>query len=97
MKYRVNRWLDSAKIREMCIRYNYYTRGDVNAYSNMLKTADNEDADNSEAVYDIAYDIYEHSDFHSDDAYAIEEKDILEGIILGLITECVEAYVDIVR
>lgn len=90
---RVNRWVEASKVRDMCIRYGYYTKGDNYAYSNMLKTADNMNADDTYGVYDIAVDIYNHSNLAPGMDYT--ENDLIEGIMYGIYNECVETSVEI--
>ena len=90
---KVMRWLDREKIREMCIRYNHYTRGDCRAYDKMLAMARNADADNLELVKKIAIDIYDHSNMNSDGMF--NKVDLIEGIMYGLLTECTYTFVDL--
>lgn len=92
---KVNRWLDSCKVRNMCIAYRYYTRGDCASYDKMLSTADNMNADDLDSVLTIAEDIYEHSTLKDDLEYP--RRDCLEGIMSQLLIECTDLYVDIDR
>ena len=101
---RVRRWLDSSKVREMCIRYNYYTRGDCRAYDKMLASADNLDANDLEAVKQIAVDIIDHSNMTSEDTCSAYDyfcndgyKEDIEGVMYGLLSECTEMYVEMDR
>lgn len=90
---RVRRWLDSGKVREMCIRYRYYTCGDCNAYSNMLANARDIDPDTDiEGYKQIAIDIHDHSTMRDDNEWPTKDK--IEGIIYGLLTECTDMYVE---
>ena len=54
-------------VRELCIKHNYYTRGDIMRYSRLLAFADDCGAAGTTAVdiEAIAYDIFEHSDVDS--------------------------------
>ena len=92
---KVTRWLDSCKVRQMCIRYRYYTCGDCASYDKMLFKAGGLDADNLEAVLEIAEDIYWHSTMKNDTEYP--KRDCLEGIVNMLLSECVDMFVDIDR
>ena len=92
---KVTRWLDSNKIRQMCIRYRYYTCGDCASYDKMLDRAVGLDADDLEAVLTIAEDIYEHSTVKDDVEYP--KRDCLEGLVNMLLSECVDMFVDIDR
>ena len=53
------------KVRAKCIEKDWYTRGDVDAYSNMLRMCYDENGDNREYTIErlqcIAQDIYLHS------------------------------------
>ena len=91
---RVRRWLDSSKVREMCIRYDYYTCGDCRAYERMLANARDIDPDTDiEGYKQIAIDIHDHSTMQYDDEWPTKDK--IEGIIFGLLTECTDMYVEI--
>ena len=91
---KTERWLDSSKVREMCIRYQYYTHGDCEAYDKMLRFADNLNVENLEGVKEVAIDIYHHSSLRDMDDCTPTE--FVEGLMYGLLTECTEMYVEIV-
>ena len=90
---RVTRWIESSKVREMCIRYRYYTCGDCEAYDAMLEKANLLDPDDLEAVKDIAIDIYYHSTLQYDKD--ISKREVVEGLMFGILTECVEMFVEL--
>ena len=90
---KVRRWISSSKVREMCIRYNYYTCGDCIAYDAMLMAADNMDADDYVGLLTIANDIYSHSKMREDEEYS--KNDMVAGIIYDLLKECTDMYVEI--
>lgn len=60
------RFLDSEEVRNMCIRYGFYTCGDCNAYENLLHNLCNVknygDDLSVERLEKIARDIVDHSD-----------------------------------
>lgn len=58
--YKVVRKLSSDALRALCIERAWYTRGDNEAYSNMLAMANKEDI-TSDDIVEIASDIIEHS------------------------------------
>ena len=89
---RVRRWVEDDKVREMCIRYNYYTRGDNSAYSNMLAMC-REAEDSTEYIKQIAIDIYHHSTLEDDTEYSPEEH--VAGIMGAILRECMDLYVEI--
>jgi len=93
MEMTVKKWISRDKVREMCIRYNYYTRGDCRAYDVMLATAKNLDPEDYVGLLTVANDIYNHSSIQDDAEYS--RKDMIEGLVYGLLTECVEMYVEV--
>lgn len=93
-KIKLTRILDADKVRDMCIRYRHYTRGDNEAYSKMLLFADKVDADNTEDMYKVAKDIYEHSTIAETDTDYTEDE-LVAGIMYGLYNECTYTLVDI--
>lgn len=89
---KAERYLESSKVREMCIKYQYYTCGDCKDYEWMLDACDRCNAENVDEVKLIALDIYYHSTLREDDEYSPEEK--LAGIMYGLYNECMETIID---
>lgn len=59
---RIENRLDVDKLREMCIRHKYYSRGDCEAYSNMQEMFKDHKDITAEEIYVLAKDIKEHSD-----------------------------------
>ena len=98
---KIERWLRSEKVRNMCIRYEYYTCGDCRAYERMLGMCDRISADDPNEVKRIAEDIYYHSRMSEDDddiyseLYSLEDN--IAGIMYGLYNECMETLVEIER
>lgn len=90
---RVVAWVNSNKVREMCIRYDYYTRGDCRAYEKMLKAADETSIEDHEGLKKIAVDIYDHSKMQDD--VENSKKDYVEGIIYDILKSCTDMYVDL--
>lgn len=93
MKIKAERFLDADKVRDMCIRYRYYTRGDCEAYEKMFDKVREADADKPEDVYKVATDIYDHSNIRPDEDYT--ENDLVAGIMSGLYNECTYTLVNI--
>lgn len=89
---RIRRWVDSDKIYQMCNRYNYYTRGDNSAYSNMLAMC-REAEDDTEAIKQIAIDIYHHSQLMDDTEFSPEDH--VAGVMGAILRECMDLYVEI--
>lgn len=95
MKMTAVRYLESGKVREMCIKYQYYTHGDCEAYEWMLGACDRCNVENINEVKLIAMDIYFHSTLREDDEYSLEDK--IAGIMYGLYNECMETIVTVER
>lgn len=89
----VKKWISRDRVREMCIRYRYYTRGDCNAYDAMLATAKNLDPEDHVGLLVVAKDIYNHSTLKDDNEFA--PADHIAGLVYALLTECVEMYVEV--
>ena len=54
-------------VRQLCIKHNYYTAGDCKDYSEMLDYVDeNRHNANGVVIYNIAQDIFKHSDTDKD-------------------------------
>ena len=86
-------WVNSDRVREMCIRYDYYTRGDCLAYNRMLNDANDMSTDDYEGLKRIVVDIYDHSKMQDDKEYS--KKDYVEGIISDILKSCTDMYVDL--
>lgn len=75
------------KVRSACISHNWYTRGNNDEYKNMLLTVCR--GHTLEAIYNIAQDIYDHSDKKRIDNYfAGSEKEPVKCIMDYIINEC---------
>lgn len=53
--------IDTDKLRGICIKNNWYTKGNNEEYSNMFSMCDVDNV-TTELLYEIAKDIYEHTD-----------------------------------
>jgi len=66
MKYTETRILSTAKLRSICIKYNWYTCGDNEQYAAMFAKLHDEEGKlvhmTTDKLADIATDIYCHSD-----------------------------------
>ena len=61
--YKTIRKLLVDDLRELCIKKNWYTRGDTDEFHNMLNMAKKDDI-TSDDIVDIASDIIEHSNIN---------------------------------
>ena len=89
---RIRRWVEADKVYQMCNKYQYYTRGDNIAYSNMLAMC-REAEDDTESIKQIAIDIYHHSTLMEDTEYS--PADHVAGIMGAILRECMDLYVEI--
>lgn len=91
VKFKEERKLSREAIRTMCIREEYYTRGDCVAYEDMFKLAESKEA-TTEHIQDVAYDICNHSNFSAFcTRYGYGEDDFevfLAHIMYLLINDC---------
>ena len=53
---------DMYDVRQICIRYNLYTRGNSEDYDKMLRYVQDHNPNTPIVIYTVAKDIYEHSD-----------------------------------
>lgn len=92
----VIRKIESDKVRNMCIKNNYYTCGDCTAYDRMFHRIRifNERDYSDFNVSIIAKDILEHSDAETIcEKYGISTTELYESILFELLNNCVVALV----
>ena len=84
-----NRW-SARDVRNVCIRERYYTRGNNEAYSNMLNFV-NENEPTKENILKVAADIMDHSDltrYMTDYSH----NEILANIMYNLKEKVITSY-----
>lgn len=82
------RAIDNMKVRSLCIKKRYYTRGTVKEYDNLLLDLCKGEAD-IEKIEIIANDIFEHSDIESiKHLYGCDDNEVIENIAFELINDC---------
>lgn len=89
MKESVKRVIDRSKVREMCIRHDYYTCGNCEEYEAMLNYVDEIDADNIHEMKVVAENIFCHcavDKFLSE--YNCSEDEFKDNILWCLYNEC---------
>lgn len=88
MRIKETRKIDAYKVRQMCIKDNYYTRGTNEDYTNLLMNLCEMDAD-TYTIYIIATDIIEHSDYEKKmNEYGCTLEELTTYIMENLINEC---------
>lgn len=84
MKLIETRTIDTSKVRAMCIRNDYYTRGTNEEYSEMF-----EKCSQGQEVIVIAQDILEHSRTEElMKSYGCSYMELLQGVCFELINDC---------
>lgn len=91
MKIKETRLWDSYRVRNMCIKHDYYTRGDNEAYRKMLEFVD-ANSPNKTNIYKVAKDIVSHSDM---DSYIGEDAELIQGVMYDLANDVVKTHFEI--
>ena len=91
MKLIETRKIMTSKVREMCIRNQYYTSGTNEEYDKMFQKCQLD-----YSILEIAKDIFEHTDINLH-MYQVgcSERELLESICFNLINDCTYTLVDI--
>lgn len=91
MRIKVTNAWDSCRVRNLCIKNNYYTRGDCDAYGKMLEFVDaNKPTPNN--IYKVADDIVRHSEMEK---YNCEEKELIQAVMYDLANTVVKSHFEI--
>ena len=86
---RIYRNLDYSRVLEMCVHYQYYTRGDISSYNNMLNMCKLKSDATDSVIISIAKDIYNHTDIQKImHEYGCDEKEVLANIVFNLCNDC---------
>lgn len=72
--------IDTGKLRNICITNNWYTKGTCEEYSNMFSMCDVDNV-TTELLYEIAKDIYEHTNVKTANQGCSEEYSDMENIL----------------
>jgi Cdc6-like AAA superfamily ATPase len=80
MKIREVKQISTSKLRSICIKNNWYTCGTVTDYSNMFTMCEVENV-TTETLYQIAKDIYEHTNVKSAKNGCSEEYSDIDNIL----------------
>lgn len=88
-RYKEVRKIDRNKVRSLCIKEEYYTCGDSDAYTNLLVTLCDRDKEMTmDKLEDIANDILMHSDGEIFSEWYRSSEEVFETILWQLINEC---------
>lgn len=89
------RKINSSKVRQMCIKDNYYTKGTNNEYENLLLNLCNDKNMTLKKIEKIATDILQHSDWQSKSrSYGCEYDELLKSVMANLINECCYTFIE---
>lgn len=96
MTLKETRKMDTARIRNICIKMDWYTRGTCDEYSKMFETAEREEA-TPEGIYEVAKDIFEHSnmDHYIRDGYS--EDEIIQNVMCYIVNDATYSTIEIER
>ena len=93
---KVYRFLVSHRVREMCVKYGYYTCGDNDSYSAMLNRCKVVSVDVISDALSIAKDIYNHSNIEKFmREYGCDDRSVLETIVFNLYNDCCITFVEV--
>lgn len=76
------------EIRSMCVKNDYYTRGDNEAYRKMLNFV-SEHKPTTENIYKVAVDIVAHSDLSEE---GVDDIEMIEGMMFDISKDCVSTH-----
>ena len=91
------RKIDSMKVRAMCIRDNYYTRGTNKEYSHLLNDLCDKDKNITlKDIQKIALDILIHSEWEKKTKiYSCNYDELLADVMTSLINECCYSFIEL--
>lgn len=82
------RRIETIKVRNMCVKNDYYTRGTCEEYENMFNMCRVENA-TTDIIEGIAYDILVHSDIHDlKEKFGCLTCELVSNIMFELINDC---------
>lgn len=84
---KVKRVWKASDVRDLCIKYNYYTRGECNEYINLLDIMYQEPT--PERVVEVAEDIVDHSDLSR---YGQSRKENIESVCFQIEKEVINTF-----
>lgn len=84
--YSITRRWDLYTVREFCIRHEFYTRGDIEAYDAMLTYVSDHDQPDEVDIERVAFDILDHSSSKINETFEIID------IMFLLTKECIITY-----
>lgn len=93
MTFRERRTWSADRVRSMCIRNDYYTKGCNDEYCDMLATVDSV-SPTTDNIYMIALDISKHSEMERY-GYKWNDAEAIEGIMFNLVNDCTYTHIEI--
>ena len=90
------RKIDNMKVRTMCIKDGYYTRGTCEQYDNLLYNLCDKEEVTLEDIEKIAVDILDHSDWRAKKyEYGCSFEELQAIVMTKLINECCKTFVEL--
>lgn len=93
MKIKETKFLFADDVQTMCIEHNWYTFGTDEDYINMLDSIRNRKKITVNFIYEIACDIFIHSDLRD---WGEDINSVIENLMCYIINDCVRTSVTIV-
>lgn len=93
MKINERKTWNADRVRSMCIKNDYYTRGSNVEYRDMLETVDTMKP-TTDNIYMIALDISKHSAMERY-GYRWNDAEAIEGVMFNLVNDCVYTFYEI--
>lgn len=90
------RKISSDKVRHLCIKDDYYTRGSNKEYTNLLcNLCDGTKKVTLSRLQKIAEDILQHSDWEEKaHSYGYDYEELLKAVMTNLINECCYSFIE---
>lgn len=90
------RKIDNMKVRGLCIKDSFYTRGTCEEYDNLLFNLCEKEEVTLEDLETIAIDILDHSDWRKKkDEYGCSFDELRAIVMTNLINECCMTFVEV--
>lgn len=93
---RETRMIDKTKVRSLCVKNGYYTRGTNKEYVNMFSRCEGKMT--IRKIEYIAKDIFNHSDVETfKNRYGCGDEELIENIAFELINDCCYTVVETIN
>ena len=94
-KWKVTRIIRSSDVRNMCIHYGLYTKGDCEEYKHLLNDLCERKSPSIEDYDEILNDIISHSDLNElIETYGGTKEELMESFMYKLVNDCSYIFVE---